>query len=317
MTGALANAYDTPRFFPLSSRPLLSCRRRWLGLNDTAPQNVAPWLPSARAKGILAIIKQSVETCWFVFKWGLLAALVAAVGLALFFYSRVNDEIRQRVQAKYQDLYPDLAVTVRSAQLVDGEGIEVRGVSLLDPNAPGPRAELAYFDEIVAYCQTSLPELVQGEPKVSRVLIRRPTIHATRRPDGTWSIARLIPPCKPSQQPHEVTIENGTIEFFDPLKNPPSTLTLRDVNLQLKPIPDDKSPSDQWAMEVRGYLGGDHFQRIEISGRFEPGLAGWDVSGTLSGLNISPELREALPDDLGARLAVLDPLRGQVIVRRC
>ena len=239
---------------------------------------------------------------------------MAAVGLGFYFYSRVNDEIRQRVQVLWQEHYPGLVVTVRSAQLVDGEGIEIRGLSLLDPNAPGPRAELAYIDEIVLKCQTSLPELVQGTPAFTRALIRRPTINATRRPDGTWSAARLLPIPKFSKHPLEVVIEGGSIEFFDPLKNPPSTLTLRDVNLQLKPIP-SQAPSERWATEVRGYLGGDHFQRIEIrSGRIEPDLHGWDVSGVLTGLDISPELRDTLPVDIGARLVALDPLRGQVRV---
>ena len=112
-------------------------------------------------------MKDFIDSCWFVFKWGLLAALLAAVGLAFYFYSRVNDEIRQRVLAKWQEHYPNLVVNIRSAPLVEGEGIEIRGLSLLDPNATGPQAELAYFDEIVLFCQTSLPELMQGEPKFS------------------------------------------------------------------------------------------------------------------------------------------------------
>jgi hypothetical protein len=252
-----------------------------------------------------------IDTCWFAFKWGALAALMAAVGLGFYFYSRVNDQIRQRVQVMWQQHYKNLQVNIRSAQLVDGEGIEIRGLTILDPHAAGPQGELAYFDELVVFCQTSLAELINGDPETTRVLVRRPTIHATRRPDGSWSVERMVPLPKFSEQPHATTIENGTIEFFDPLNNPPSTLTLRDINIELKPIP-DAGPPGHWATDVRGYMDGDHFQRIELSGRIEPDSKGGDITGVLTGLDMSPELRDSLPAGLGQKLAPLAPLRGQM-----
>ena len=194
--------------------------------------------------------------------------------------------------------------------MVEGEGIEIRGLTLLDPHATGPQAELAYFDEIVLYCQTSLPELLRGEPKFTRALVRRPMVHATRRPDGSWSAGKLLPLPKFSKTPIEITVENGTLEFFDPLKNPTSTLTLRDINLQSKPIP-SRDPARPPSYDVRGYLTGDHFQRVEIAGTFGPGFKGFDVNGVMMGLDVSPELREALPSDLAQRMKALAPLRGQ------
>ena len=255
-------------------------------------------------------MKDFINSSWFVFKWGLLASLLAVVGLALYFYSRVNDEIRQRVLAKWQEHYPNLVVNIRSASLVEGEGIEIRGLSLLDPNATGPQAELAYFDEIMLYCQTSLPELLQGEPKFTHVVVRRPMIHATRRTDGGWSAAQLLPLPKFSKRPVEITVQNGAIEFFDPLKDPASRFMLRDISLQTKPI-DTDDPAAEPSIEMRGYLAGDHFQRVEIAGTFAPGYKGFDLSGSLIGLDVSPELRDALPSDLAARMTQLAPLRGQ------
>ncbi len=254
-------------------------------------------------------MKEVVNTCWFVFKWGALAALMAGVALGLYFYSRVNDEIRKQVQAKLQGHYKNLVVTVRSAQLVDGEGIEVRGLTLVDPNATGPQAELAYFDELILFCQTSLPELMKGEPKITHGLIRRPTLHSTRRPDGTWSAMHLLPIPKFGPKPLPVTIENGTFEFFDPLKNPTSTVTLRDINMQTEVTPAERP--GEWNTELRGYLGGDHFQRIEFAGKIGPDFKGMSFEGTLSGLDFSPEFRDSLPADLTNRLAVLAPMRGQ------
>jgi hypothetical protein len=255
-------------------------------------------------------LKNFINSCWFVFKWGLLAALVAAAGLALYFYSRVNDEIRQRVLSIWREKYPNLVVNIRSARLVDGEGIEIVGLSLADPNATGPQAELVSFEEIMLYCQTSLPELIEAEPKFSHVRIRRPMIHATRRSDSSWSAAQLLPLPKFSERPVPIAIEGGTIEFFDPLKDPPSTLTLREINLQTQPL-DSGDPAGEPSFEVRGYCAGDHFQRIEISGKFSPSSKSFDIGGSLAGLDVSPELRESLPADLSERLAKVAPLRGQ------
>jgi len=47
------------------------------------------------------------------------------------------------------------------------------------------------------------------------VTIRRPTLRVTRRADGGWSAAKLLPPPQFGDRPPEVTIENGTIEIFD------------------------------------------------------------------------------------------------------
>ncbi|HEV2973002.1 MAG TPA: AsmA-like C-terminal region-containing protein [Pirellulales bacterium] len=254
-------------------------------------------------------MKDLINTCWFVFKWGLLAALLAAVGLALYFYSRVNDEIRQQVLAKWQAHYPNLIVSLRSAQL-GPEGIEIRGLTLLDPRATGPQAELAYLDEIMLYCQTSLPELLQGEPKFTRAVVRRPMVRATRRQDGSWSAALLLPLPKFSKYPIAIAVENGTLEFFNPLKNPISTFTLRDINLQTKPVP-STDPGGEPSIEVSGNLAGDHFQNVEVAGMFNPGFKGFDIHGLLTGLDVSPELRDALPSDLAERTALLAPLHGQ------
>jgi hypothetical protein len=254
-------------------------------------------------------LKSLIDTCWFVFKWGLLAALLAAVSLALYFYSRVNDEIRQRVQAKWQAHYPNLVVTVRSAQL-GPDGIEIRGLTLLDPHASGPQAELANIDEIMLECQTSLPELMQGEPKFSRAVVHRPIIHATRRPEGGWSAAQLFPLPKFSKRPIPITVEDGTLEFFDPLKNPTSTFTLRNINLATKLLASSE-PAGEPNIEVRGDLAGDHFQHIEVAGTFGPGFKGFDINGVLTGLDVSPGLRNALPSEVAERISALAPLHGQ------
>ncbi len=257
------------------------------------------------------MFRDFVNACWFAFKWGLLAALVAVVAVGLFYYSRLNDAIRQRVQAKFAVAYPNLRVTVRNAQLVDGQGIEVRGLSISDPRLSGPPAELAYFDELMLCCKTTLPELIEHDPKFTRIIVRRPRIQAVRLNDGAWSVSQLLPLPKFSDKPVDMQIEGGQLIIFDPTRNPPTSYTLHDVNLDIKPIANN-SPADHEEFALNGTLVADHMQRIEIAGRMSRADGGIDVQGAVTGIDVSPELLAALPADIVARLKPLSPLRGNV-----
>ena len=144
-----------------------------------------------------------------------------------YFYGKLDETVRSRVESIFAEHYRGLSVKVQSAAITDG-GIQVRGVSISDPKADGPRAELAYLDELILVCKTDLATLVRGTPQIVEVVARRPAIHATRRPDGTWSTSRLFPLPKFGEQPPKITIEAGTLNLFDPLKNPACSLAVRD-----------------------------------------------------------------------------------------
>ena len=265
------------------------------------------------------MFRDFASACWFALKWGLLAALLAAVGVGFYFYTRINDEIRLRVQAKLAACYPNLRVTVNSAQLLDGKGIEVRGLQIDDPRIDGPQGELAYFDEMLLCCQTNWKELIQHEPNITKIIVRRPQIQAMRLANGAWSTGQLLPLPKLSDHSPDMAIENGQVIVFDPHRNPPTPFVLRDINLEIKPatntpaaVAQDRNqkvvPSP--ASIVRGYLAADHMQRIEISGQFDR-ANGLDITGAAAGIDISPELISVLPASQAARLGPLAALRGQ------
>lgn len=208
--------------------------------------------------------------------------------------------------AKIAERFPNLEVHVRSAHLA-AEGIEVRGLSIAEPGAPGPQPEIAYFDEVFLACRTSVQELISGEPVITSVKLIRPVLRATRRPDGSFSLAKLLSPVKYDRPTPATTIENGTIVVFDPLKNPSSTFTLRDINLTIKPT---RNPVDQSLLEVQGYLAADQIQRVEFVGSIDPAGPRWTLAGTVDNLEISPELRDALPQRISEPLAALRTLRA-------
>lgn len=227
--------------------------------------------------------------------------LAAAIILPHMF-NRVNEEIRYRVEARFASHYSQLDVSVRSAELVEGVGIEIRGMMLSERTpiaAEGidVRAEqegdspLVYLERATFECPTELTELVRQEVDVRKITIHRPTFRFTRRLDGSWNSAELMPfpdfgGCHP-----EVVIEGGTIEIVDQQKNPPGLYVLRDFNLHMA-APAQLAGGPR---ELRGTLTGDYLRRIEFTGRFDPDTSKWDIGGVIEGLEISPELGAAVP----------------------
>jgi len=263
---------------------------------------------------LFLIVARVINFCWSCFKWVLVLGAIGGVVAASYLYHRMNEEIRSTVEAKLAQHYAGLKVSVRSADLVDGEGIEVRGISIVEPGADGP-AELIYLDEVLLHCSTDWRELLAGTQQVSEITIRRATLRATRRPDGSYPTAKLLPVPKFSERPPKVSVENGTIEIFDPQKSPSGTFTLRDVNLSL--IPADDCAAPQPASDTRtlqGTLTGDHLRQVAFEGTVDLRANSWSLGGSIEGLEISPDLREALPGPLAAKLTSLGNLRGQAAV---
>jgi hypothetical protein len=238
--------------------------------------------------------------------------VIGAALLVPYFYHRMDEEIRRRVEELMAKQYPHLQVKIHSAVLMKGEGITLRGLSIIDPAAEGPGAELLCYDECLLACPTDLADLYSGQLKPTRLIVRRPTLRMTRRPDGTWSAARLLPLPRFGDSSPEVRLENGTIEIFDPTKAVVCTLTLRDVNLTLAPI----TPAEGQAVTTRrrriqGTATGDYFHQVTFKGEVDPDRPGLSLDGKIDGMEISPEMRNVLPEALGSNLSVLGSLRGQ------
>jgi hypothetical protein len=159
--------------------------------------------------------------------------------------------------------------------------------------------------------------------------VRHPTLHATCRPDGSWNTSPLWPLPQFSARPPDVKYEDGVVEIVDLTKSPSSALTLRNVNLTLTAPADPPSvartsvgpggnefrpaklSSDGSLRQLRGTVASEYFHQMSVEGLIDPDRGPWSLAGSVEGLAISPELREALPGTLSERMAKLGSLRGQ------
>ncbi|MBN2021238.1 MAG: AsmA-like C-terminal domain-containing protein [Pirellulales bacterium] len=224
-------------------------------------------------------------------------------------YREVDEGIRARIAAEIGWHYKDLRVLVRSAARVEGRGIEIRGLSIVEPGVEDPREAMVHLEEVFLCCTTDLADLLTEEVAVGRIAIRRPTLRLIRRPDGTWNAQGLLPLPKLGRRAPEVTIENGTIELLDPTRDPPARYVLRDANLTIAPA--EGAAGASGARTIRGTLTGDHLHHIEFEGTIDPERGTWQIAGLIEDLAISPDLCDALPAPVAAAAADFRGLRGR------
>lgn len=251
-----------------------------------------------------------------MFRWIALALLLGAAVAIPYFYHRVDEQLRREIEARLRQQYPRLEVRVRSAHLAQGVGLEIRGVSLLAPSANGPSMELAYLDEIHVTCPTDWQDLLEGRLRISQVTVRRPTLRATRRADGTWSLAGLLPLPRLSDKPPTTIVEGGVLEILDPSQEHARRYSLREARLKIEPVQNGKRPRHQnRLLHVTGQATGDYLRRVEIDAYLDPGGKAWLASGTLEELELSPELLRSLPWEVDKLLPRTTSLRGVVKAR--
>ena len=275
---------------------------------------------------MIPIVKGLVDSCWFFLKCSLLAGLIAGAFALPQLLRRVDEVVRKRIEAKLAGCYPNLRVTVRSAELIEGKGIVVRGVRIADPGSRHPCAELVHLEEVYLSCPTDLEELLKSDLEVRHVVIRRPTLRVAQSDDGSWNVGRLLPLPQLGSGKAGVEIESGSIELWG---SPSGALVLREIGVTLSgpgpaALPAGDGPAGDGhsagttkpdggvrARKFQGHFTGDMLRRVEFEGLLDPEGPGGTLCGSVAGLEISPHLRESLPAPWAARLAHLGSLRGE------
>jgi hypothetical protein len=262
-------------------------------------------------EGVGIIFRLFVDFVWMLIKWTAALALVVAIALGFYFYHRIDDEVRRTVEAKLGAQYPHLRVSVREAQLVRGEGIRVRGLSIVEPNRSGAQEELLFIDELFVHCGTDPRDLMHAKLQVAKLTLRKPILRMSRRPDGSWSAGKLLPIPKFGDGTPTGVIESGTIEVVDPSGATPSKIVLRDAHARWETAAGDFPPGTRRPLRFQGHLDGDHVRNLAIDATFDPGGGAWSLTGSIDSLEVCPELRQSLPAPAAAGLEKLGVLRAK------
>lgn len=239
-------------------------------------------------------------------------ALLVAAGIIAAKYvicERLDEGIRARVEAELRKNYPALDVRVKSARRVQGKGIEIRGLVISQPAAKGGKV-LLQVSEVLAECDTGFPDFVAEDPHFRRFQVRGMKVRAERLANGTWNLASLLPLPKRDGPSPPAIIQEATLELVDEQAGGSGNYVLRDIELAVNPQPRPKAEGEP-LLRIKGSLGGDHLERIEIDALLDPVNGQWDLKGRVDGLEFNPRMRAALPRELSALLQPLASVRGR------
>ena len=250
----------------------------------------------------------------FFLKWGLAVALVAGFFFAIWLYKRVDDELRSEIERRCAQLCPHLRIRIRSAQLLPGEGIQLRGVRITITVLPKVTATIAEIEEIMLAGPVDYKGLLSGEVPIQRVVVRRPQVRIACGSDGQWNISRLLPLPKLAGSKHPpIHIENGMVEIVD-LRGPiPTAIAYRDIQME---ISGDSLPQSDGSTagirKFRGTMTGDYVRRIDVEGTFDSEAPCVRLAGAVDSLEFSPECQAAFPREVRRTLRPLEHLRAQL-----
>ena len=239
---------------------------------------------------------------WTLVRWTLpltAAGVIAALAVGA---NRLGEEVRVRAEARLGSVFPALVVRVRAAALVEGEGITLRGVSLVDPTLPPQHRQLVWVDEVNLACATALTELAAGPPVITGVRLRRPTLHVVRNGAGRWNVARLLEGRAAGGRVAPVSVEDATLLVDDARLQ--KRITVRHVGIDLRPVEGD-------AVVLRGSGTGDVFERVSVAGRIGLADGGFDLAGSVEAIDVAAQV-QGLPVASGGTMGGLTGLRGRL-----
>jgi hypothetical protein len=282
-----------------------------LTLNWTATYFPRPSLSRADAQTVSALsthgtaaLKPLADTLWMLVRWALPITVAGVLAAGAIGSSRLGEEVRSRVQQRLAQEFPTLAVQVQGASLVEGEGIVVRGVSLVDPKLAKECQQMLWVDEVRLACSTNLTDLISGATRISAVRLRRPVLHAVRQAQGGWTVAGLLGQRAGGAPLIPVTIEDATL-FVDDVPRQ-TRVAVRQITLDVQP--EDGATNAGWA-SVRGTAAGDLFERASFAGRVDVGAGQFDLRGAVQKFEITPRLVDMLPEGAGQ---MADDLRSRI-----
>jgi len=135
-------------------------------------------------------------------------------------------------------------------------------------------------------------------------------VRAERTASGTWNVSGLLPLPKRSGPSPPAEIKEATLELVDAHAGGNGNYVLRDIELSVISQPVAKQ-AGRPHLRIKGSLGGDHLERIEIDALLDPVSGQCNLKGRVEGLEFNPRMRAALPRELSALLQPLASVRGR------
>ena len=221
-------------------------------------------------------------------------AVMAGIGVAVFLFMRMNDEIRHQAERFLADKFPHLNVSVGGARLVEGRGIAIYDLAISETSTTQLQSNLLVVDEILLVCDAKLTRLVHGLPEIQKIVFKRPQMWAARSREGRWNIESLwpLPQCGLSRP--QIVVENAQLSLADSMRPTLPPLSLRDANFSVDPFKEQAQTTGGGEQTgggeifaVHGKLGGPNIKRAEFHARLNMCSSQLHLECTLEDLRLN------------------------------
>ncbi len=236
-------------------------------------------------------------------------AVIAAIGIGVYLFTRMDNEIRRHAQQILADQFPQLNVSIGGARLVEGRGIAFYDLTISETSTTQLQNNLLVVDEIMLACDVKLTELAKGKLSIDRVMIKHPQLWVSRRANGRWNLESLWPLPRPGEKRPKVVIKDAQIAIRDERQPDLPPVMLRDVNLTIDPVNrlprpgaeiqqvsyaasagHNSSSNNEPAFEVHGTWGGTNLKRAKFQANIDPANKSFQISAEFEKLQFTPTL---------------------------
>jgi hypothetical protein len=232
------------------------------------------------------VITRFINICWYLFKIVAALAVFVAIGLAVFLFTRLDDEIRRQAEQFLDRQFPQFNISVGGARLVEGQGIAIYDLTISETSSTQLQNHLLVVDEIMLYCDAQLSKLVNGVPEIRRVVVRHPQAWAAKHRDGTWNLDSLWPLPKCAQKKPEILIENAQLMLADQSQPGLPPLSLRDINLTIRPLAAEAGKEQP--LEIEGAFSSPWVEQVTLQARCDLEAASVSIASKFEQLQIGP-----------------------------
>jgi len=274
-------------------------------------------------------------------RWVVFLLIVGCVLALCFLTCELDHILYEQILISLQERYIDGNASISSAHYVQGKGFEVTHFELVPKYTSGEKKYHAstrhsrkYPPVIVAervrmVCKSRLNELVwERKSPISAIIFDSATIHAYRRPDGSWSLEALrsnpdVPPMEPVPV---IQFRNTTVELHDWKDSMTERkLILHNVELTINPpeemrtdvfgnkaLNSDGTPRKIISYPFTGSAESEFSRSISFYGDFYPVQGAIRLEVDVNGLQFTEEFRRSLPQELSERFQEMRFFRSEI-----
>jgi len=215
-------------------------------------------------------------------------ALIAGVGLGIYLFTRMDEEIRLQAEQILAEQFPQLNVSVGGARLVKDRGIALYDLTISETSNTQLQNHLLVVDEIMLECDVQLAELAKGKVAIDRVVIRHPQLWISRRTSGSWNLESFLPLPTFGKARPKIVIKDAQIAIRDEGLAELPPFLLREINLTVAPA---SGLALQQPLKIDGMWGGPNVKRGELHAQVDLAKQTFRVATKFEQFRITPAIQ--------------------------